>query len=73
MMLIAALLSCPAVTFQNTSGLKWNDYDYSILNQAKRRCGELYPDAPCVKLFRKYNFQQYSVICGAKKEAGDSK
>jgi hypothetical protein len=51
---------------ENASKEPWNAYDYSILEQTKHRCGELYPDSPCVKLFRKYNRKQYSVICGEK-------
>lgn len=64
--LLAVSLSCPNVKIVNKSGLPWNDYDQSMLNQAKKRCGELYQDAPCVKLFKKYEKQAYSVICGAK-------
>ena len=55
---------CPRTTMTNISGYPWNDYDRSILKQAKKRCGEIYPDAPCVKLFRKWGKQDYSVICG---------
>ena len=61
-------LSCPTTKIVNVSDYPWNDYDNSILEQARKRCGELYDDAPCVKLFRKYDFQQYSVICGEEKK-----
>lgn len=57
-------LSCPATKMVNVSGDPWNDYDKSILEQAKKRCVQLYEDSPCVKLFRKYGKQDYSVICG---------
>lgn len=57
-------LSCPATVMQNVSSYPWNAYDRKILRQAQKRCGELYDDSPCVKLFRKYNKVQYSVICG---------
>ena len=49
---------------ENTTPYPWNDYDKSILEYVKKRCVQVYPDAPCVKLFRKYNYQQYSAICG---------
>ncbi len=65
--LVALSLACSAVKMQNTTSFPWNDYDRSILKQAQTRCGELYSDAPCVKLFRKWGPQDYSVICGAKK------
>jgi hypothetical protein len=60
-------LSCPDVKMQNVTKFEWNRYDMSILTQAKKRCGELYPDARCVKLFRKYGKQDYSVVCGKEK------
>lgn len=63
-LLLISVLGCPAPKMQNVSGLAWNDYDRSILKQAKKRCGELYEDSPCVKLFRKFDFQAYTVICG---------
>lgn len=61
---LALAISCPVTKMQNVTKFPWNDHDRSILKQAKTRCGELYPDAPCVKLFRKYGKQDYSVICG---------
>ena len=64
-LLIISALSCPKTVIVNATNLKWNKYDDQALSDAKKRCGELYPDAPCVKLFRKFNFQSYSVICGA--------
>ena len=61
--------SCPQTKMLNTSKYGWNDYDMDMLKQAKKRCGELYPDAPCVKLFKKYDKLSYSVICGAPTKA----
>lgn len=60
------LIACLPPKMLNVSIFPWNKYDYNILNQAKIRCGKIYPDSPCVKLFKKYNKQQYSVICGKK-------
>ena len=60
-------LVCAMTVMQNVSKQPWNDYDRQMLQYATKRCAEMYEDAPCVKLFRKYNVQQYSVICGAKK------
>jgi len=33
------------------------------LNQAKKRCNELYPDAPCLKSFEKREEQVFWAIC----------
>ena len=60
-------LSCPTPLMQNASRFPWNDYDRKELRYAEKRCGEIYEDAPCVKLFRKFNDQQYTVICGKAK------
>lgn len=57
-------LSCPVTKMQNVTKYPWNDHDRAILAQAKKRCGELYSDSHCVKLFRKYGKQDYSVVCG---------
>lgn len=64
---ITAALACPETSMVNTSGYPWNDYDRSILTQTKRRCVQIYPDSPCVKMFKKWGKQDYSVVCGAKK------
>jgi len=66
MLLLALALACPTTVIENTSKLKWTSYDTKMLNYAKKRCGELYKDSPCVKLFRKFEFQSYSVVCGEK-------
>jgi hypothetical protein len=56
---------CPRTTMINTSGFPWNGHDRKTLKYTKKRCGEIYPDAPCVKWFKKWGKQDYSVICGA--------
>lgn len=57
-------LSCPQVKMQNTTKYPWNQFDKETLARAKNRCGKIYQDAPCVKLFKKYDKQDYSVVCG---------
>lgn len=66
-LLMLLSLSCHEPKMLNTSSFAWNQYDYSMLNRAKFRCEELYSDAPCVKLFKKWGKRDYSVICGVKK------
>ena len=67
MLVLLLALSCAEPRIENTSGLKWNEVDQEMLDTAKKRCGVIYPDSPCVKMFRKYDFQSYSVICGKSK------
>lgn len=64
---IILVLSCPITVMQNITKYPWNDYDRSILKQTEKRCGEIYKDAPCVKLFKKWDKQDYSVVCGKEK------
>lgn len=58
---------CPKTVMLNTSKLPWVKYDYEMLDYSKKRCAKIYQNSPCVKLFKKYNKQQYSVVCGSKK------
>lgn len=63
-LLFTLAMACPQVKYQNVTKFPWNEEDKKTLVQAQKRCGELYPDAPCVKLFRKFGERDYSVICG---------
>lgn len=56
--------SCPATVFQNDSKENWTRYDYEMYAVAQKRCGEIDENTPCLKLFKKYNIQQYTAICG---------
>ncbi len=64
--LLAAALQCPNTKFVNVSGYEWNQHDLNTYRYVQKRCVQVYPDSPCVKLFRKWGKQDYSVICGAK-------
>ena len=56
---------CPSEQLVNVSKEKWNDYDHSYLKYARKRCAELYGEkSKCVILFRKFDKQAYTVICG---------
>lgn len=66
--LIILALSCPEPLRQNVSGDPWNAYDKQEEQYCQKRCGELYDDSPCLKLFRKFEKQGYTCICGAKKK-----
>lgn len=62
---------CPETKIQNRTQ-EWNDQDKQALTTAKRRCGEMYPEAPCVKMFRKADEGIYSAICGGNIKAWTS-
>lgn len=54
---------CPKTVIDNRTKI-WNNQDQQTLNGAKQRCGQLFPDAPCLKLFRKKDATTYNAICG---------
>ena len=64
MILLFIALSCPAPVMQNATKQPWTGYDREELKWAETRCGQIYQDAPCVKLFRKFGDREYTVICG---------
>jgi len=41
-------------------------YDESIIKTAVRRCGELYPNSPCLVKMVKLKDYSYYLICGAR-------
>ena len=48
----------------NNTDQPWNDFDNQHLKIAQKRCGEIYKNSPCVKMFKKRTERDYSVICG---------
>ena len=56
-------IQCVPTDMQNTSGFEWNEFDRQTYKVAQRRCGELYKNSPCVKIFRKWGERDYSVLC----------
>lgn len=67
LLFLLTALSCPEVHMVNTSGEGWTSNDYDIIESAKIRCGEIYPEAPCLIKFEKYAFQSYRTTCGKKR------
>ncbi len=64
-MIVALLLAaCPKVYEVNKSGFPWNEHDKETKNYCQKRCTELYEDAPCLKLFKKYDKMSYTCLCG---------
>ncbi len=68
--LLVAALSCGKPQLMNLTKFPWNDFDSQTLTRATKRCGEIYKQAPCVKVFFKTGEQDYRVICG--KENGEA-
>jgi hypothetical protein len=66
--LTLAALSCSPTTMINQTKDPWNRFDKTVLQKAEVRCGEIYPDAPCVKSFYKRPEQSYWVICKGEKK-----
>ena len=57
--------SCPATKVENYTN-EWNEQDQKTFDGARLRCGELYPEAPCLKMFRKKDESTYNAVCGEK-------
>ena len=60
---VALTATCPKTRIENWTKV-WTKRDQQTLDTARKRCGEIYPDAPCVKMFRKKDETTYNVICG---------
>lgn len=65
-LIVLAALGCPTTKIENHTK-EWNKQDQWTFDRAKVRCGELYPEAPCLKLFRKKDSMTYNAVCGEKK------
>ncbi len=68
-MMLAKLLLHGAVCTQpdlvNHTSFPWNNHDYIMLGNAKKRCETLYKGrSPCLKMFIKTGKQDYKAICG---------
>lgn len=57
-------ISCQIPKIVIYPGLTWNRFDTQTLEKAKVRCGELYKQSPCVKVFYKKAERTHSVVCG---------
>lgn len=66
--LFASMAYCPKPEIVNESKKPFNEQDKQTLARAYKRCGELYKDSPCVKLFIKRTERDYAVICGKLKD-----
>lgn len=62
--MLMAALNCPITKMVNTSGLPWNAEDKKVMQYCTKRCSQIYPRSPCLKIFTKKAKQDYTVICG---------
>lgn len=59
---------CPETKTLNLTSEEWNAADTEALETAQRRCPEVFPEAPCLKLFIKKEVLVYRAICGKTNE-----
>lgn len=62
------VLLCGPVLFINLTKEPWSRIDYDNAEHATKRCGEIYPNSPCLKKFIKVRTQMYRAICGKDKK-----
>lgn len=63
-LMIVVALNCPTTKIVNTSHLQWTAHDSKEVETAKRHCNKYYPEAPCLKVFEKYDYNSYRATCG---------
>jgi hypothetical protein len=63
--MVMSAISCPNIKVVDHTKSAWTDQDQEAITQAQKRCGELFPKAPCLKLFVKVEEGMYRAICGA--------
>jgi hypothetical protein len=61
--LLMTMALCGKATIINDTK-EWTAIDEQSLATAKPRCAELYPEAPCLKIFHKTEENVYRVVCG---------
>ena len=57
---------CPKTVVINYTKI-WNDLDQKTLDGAKVRCGQKYPQSPCLTKFIKKDVNAYNAICGKRR------
>ena len=66
--LLGIIYFCTPTTVTNETRYAWNDFDKTTLERAKVRCGEIWPDTPCLSKFIKRDKIDYHAVCSAKKK-----
>lgn len=65
-MINVALICVYTVIVNHTD--TWTARDQQVMEEAQKRCGELFPDAPCLTKIVKRAEQSYRLHCGGKVE-----
>jgi hypothetical protein len=67
---IAAALACSSPVLENHTKT-WDKNDQAVEENAEKRCAQLFPDGPCMKVFIKNEDKDgvhYRVVCGPANE-----
>ena len=67
-LLLILALNCPETKLINRSNLDWTEFDKYEISYAKKRCGEIDKDYPCLLEFYKLHFQDYYANCGMERK-----
>lgn len=65
--LLLAALNCPKPDLVIWEP-PWEWIDQQNFQAAQKRCGQKYPNSPCLKKFEKRGERSYWVICGPEKK-----
>lgn len=62
-LILLAGITCAEPTVINNTEY-WTTHDEWSFQKAQTRCAELFPEAPCLKIFKKKEENLYNAICG---------
>ena len=69
-MIFKLALVCAATVIVNHTDV-WDEQDKAVVKEASKRCGQIFPDAPCLKKIVKLEDNSYQIYCGAPNESQD--
>lgn len=59
---------CSAIIIINLLNVPLNRTDKIVMKHAQTVCEQRYPEAPCLKIFKKLGPNNYQVTCGKKEK-----
>lgn len=63
-MIVKFALVCVLPVIVNNTDV-WDERDKEVMREAQQRCGEIFPDAPCLTKIVKTGDNSYQIYCGA--------
>jgi len=69
-MIVQFALVCILPVIVNNTDV-WDERDKQVMKEAQQRCGEIFPDAPCLTKIVKTAENSYNIYCGAENESKD--